>query len=214
MFKLDKTLQADSENWNDDTGFWPKQAEELLHQGEFAQVIELCEKNLVAEPYIVSARMIYTRALFGQNRLDEAIEQLYHVLSIDPDNMAALKMLGDVHYQREDFVSAMAAYGRVLEIDPDCRGLKCAFTPKETEAPQKLILERSPEAPTAGKTDSVERLFRTETVGDIYLKQGQLREALEIFRELADGNQNNRLSEKLANAERLAALKERRDVEH
>ena len=213
MFKLDKTLQDDSDNRAYNFEYWPKQAEELLNQGEFAQVIDLCEKNLVSEPYITSARMIYTRALFGQNRLDEAIEQLYHVLSIDPDNLAALKMLGDIHYQREDFVSAMAAYGRVLEIDPDCRGLKCAFSPKETEPSQKLILERSSESPVVGKTDSVERLFRTETVGDIYLKQGQVREALEIFRELAHDKQNHRLSEKLANVERLAAIKERRDVE-
>jgi len=213
MFKLDKTLQPESENWEYDFEFWPKQAEELLNRGELSHVIELCEKNLPADPGILSARIIYSRALCGLNRLDEAVEQLYQILSIDPDNMAALKLLGDTQYRNNDTVSAMASYGRVLEIDPDCRGLKCAFAPKELETPQKLVLQRSPETPVTAKTDLVERLFRTETVGDIYLKQGQLQEALEIFRELASETQNDRLNEKLANAKRLAALKEKRDVE-
>jgi len=213
MFKLDKTLQLDAEDWNYDFEFWPKQAEELLNQGEFSKVIELCEKSLLAEPGILSARIIYARALYGLNRFDEAAEQLYQILSIDPSHIAGLKMLGDIQYQKQEFVSAMASYGRVLEIDPDCRGLSCAFTAKVEEIPAKLTIVRGSETAVSAKAFLVERPFRTETVGDIYLKQGQLKEALEIFRELAHENQNNRISDKLAQAERLAAIKERRDVE-
>ncbi len=213
MFTLDKTLQLHAEDWNYDFEFWPKQAEELLNQGEFSKVIELCEKNIQTDSHILSARIIYSQALFSLNRLDDAAEQLYQILAIDPSHIAGLKMLGDVQYQKQEFVSAMASYGRVLEIDPDCRGLKSPFTAKVEETPAKLTIVRGAETTVSAKAFLVERPFRTETVGDIYLKQGQLREALEIFRELAHGNQNNRISDKLAQAERLAAIKERRDVE-
>ena len=241
MLKLDKTLLADSDNWNFDFEFWPRQAEEYLEKREYSKVIELCEKNIGSEPNLLSAKMIYAQALVGENRSADATEQLFQVLSLDPDNLAALKLLGDIQFRQNDFVSAMASYGRILEIDPDCRGLKCSFTPMETEMPETeiVVLERGPEpeveeavqvpvaeaipvsvpvplaetTTVATKTYLVDRPFRTETVGDIYLKQGQLKEALEIFRELAGDGQNNRIVEKLAVAEKIAAQKERRDVE-
>ncbi|HEX2897435.1 MAG TPA: tetratricopeptide repeat protein, partial [candidate division Zixibacteria bacterium] len=181
MFKPDKTLSADINGWSFDFEFWPKEAEKLFNQGEFVKVIELCETNLQNHSGLVGAKIIYARALKSADRPDDASEQLYQLLSQDPNNIAALKLLGDIQFQKEDVVGAMASYGRVLEIDPDCRGLKCLFAPKEEVVPQKLILERGPEEIVSTNVDPIEKLFRTETVGDIYLKQGQLREALEIF---------------------------------
>ena len=247
MLRLDKTLLADSESWDFDFEFWPRQAEEYLEQGEYSKAIELCEKNIGSEPNLLSAKMIYAQALVGENRNADATEQLFQVLSLDPDNLAALKLLGDIQYRQDEFVSAMASYGRILEIDPDCRGLKCSFTPKEIEMPEPeiVILERGPEPEVeiavavaealpisepvpipvevavamsepvllTAKSYLVDSPFRTETVGDIYLKQGQLKEALEIFRELATDGQNNRIVEKLAVAEKMASQKERRDGE-
>lgn len=213
MFKLDKTLSAQGNGWNYDFEFWPKEAESLLNQGEFSKAIELCEANLQNGVSVVGAKIIYAQALKAAGRTDDATEQLYQLLALDPNNIAALKLLGDIQFQKEDMVGAMASYGRVLEIDTDCRGLKCAFQPQEKETPQKLVLERGPEEISAAIVDPIEKLFRTETVGDIYLKQGQLREALEIFRELALENQSERITEKLANAEKLATLKEKRNVE-
>lgn len=213
MIKLEKTLSADASGWTFDFEFWPKEAEILLNQGEFGKVIELCESNLQNQSGLAGAKIIYVLALKSAERLDDSSEQLYQLLSQDPNNIAALKMLGDIQFQKNDTVGAMASYGRVLEIDPDCRGLACAFKPKEEETPQKLILERGPEEIAPAIIDPIEKLFRTETVGDIYLKQGQLREALEIFRELASEKQDERITEKLANAERLAVMKEKRNVE-
>ena len=132
MLKLDKTLLSNSDSWNFDFEFWPRQAEEYLEQGEYSKAIELCEKNIGSEPNLLSAKMIYAQALLGENRSDDATEQLFQVLSLDPGNLAALKLLGDIQYRQNDFVSSMASYGRILEIDPDCRGLKCDFTPKPT----------------------------------------------------------------------------------
>lgn len=213
MFKIDKTLQGDAGDGMFDMEFWPKHIEELFIQGEFARVIELCEKNLETEPGFLSARIFYTKALWELKRADDATGQLFRILSRDPDNMAALKILGDIQYQKEDFVSAMASYRRVLEIDPECRGLKCAFQVKESKVPQGHKLQLGPATALPVAINPLERLFRTETVGDIYLKQGQIHEALDIFRELAGEKQNERIIEKLANAERLAALKDRRNVE-
>jgi hypothetical protein len=44
--------------------------------------------------------------------------------------------------------------------------------------------------------------FYTETIGDLYLAQGHLRLAAEVFRTLNERNHNHRLAEKLAEAQR------------
>ena len=146
-------------------------------------------------------------------RAEEATERLYEVLAIDPNNVVALKILGDIRYSQHDVVSAMANYSRILEIDPDCRGIKSEMPVKKPEPVRQLILQRAPETAAPAKTLQLERPFRTETVGDIYLAQGQPRLAMEIFKELADLHQNPRMREKLASAEKMAGVREHRDVE-
>lgn len=195
--------------------FWPKQAEDFLLEKEYDKVIELCSNNIPAQPKLLSARLIYSRALRALRRINEAIEQLYEALAIDPDNFVALKLLGDIRFEQGDVVSAMANYSRILEIDPDCRGIKSDLPVKikEVEPARKITLQRPAETKVPEKTMNVGRPFRTETVGDLYLAQGQPRLAMEIFEELVELHQNNRLKEKLNNAERMVALKERRDVD-
>ncbi len=215
MLRLDKTLLADAESWDFNFEFWPRQAESYLEQGEYSKAIEICEKNIGSESKLLSAKLIYAKALIGENRSVDATEQLFQALSLDPDNLAALKLLGDIQYGQNDFVSAMASYSRILELDPDCRGLQCSFTPNIIDAAPVLIFKGSaePQVEAPAIKYLVASTFRTETVGDIYLKQGQVREALEIFRELAADGHNNRIVEKLALAEKMAAQKERRAVE-
>ncbi|MGH8015341.1 MAG: hypothetical protein ACREBV_04040 [Candidatus Zixiibacteriota bacterium] len=212
MFKLDKTLQIENENW--DFEFWPKQAKESLEQKEYGKVIELCEKHIGADTNLLSARLIYAAALRESARLDDATEQLYQILRFDTDHLAALKLLGDIHYQKNDSVSAMANYNRVLEIDPDCSGLKCDFSPVVVESLPQITLVKAPETVVITEIPQSRNPFMTETVADLYLKQGQPRRAIEIFKELLNGSNDERLTEKLAAAEKSAGQKGPRDVEY
>lgn len=216
MFNLDKTIKSSTADFDSNLEFWPSQAEKFLNQKEFDKVVDLCRQNLPNNPNLLSARLIYARALTYLKRDDEAIEQLYQVLSIDPDNVVALKILGDIRYGQEDVVSAMASYSRILEIDPECRGIKSDLPHREVEKEEetkKLVLQRAPEMAVPVNAFLIERPFRTETVGDLYLAQGQPRLAMEIFKELSELHQNPRLREKLTNAEKMVAQKERRDVD-
>jgi tetratricopeptide (TPR) repeat protein len=225
MFKLDETLENDSAAWNFDFEFWPKQAADLLEQGEFSKVIEIFEKNLGQDASLLSGRIILAKALIGLGRLEEAADQLYQVLSIDPNNLVGLKALGDIHFCKGDIVSALANYSRVLEIDPECTGLRCNYEPKPETAPSILTMVKGPEVesgsvPASGAESVMQpeqintrNPFSTETVADLYIKQGQPRLALEILRELSNESQDERLAEKIAAAEKIISQKERRDVE-
>lgn len=213
MFKPSVTLKTDPVDRDIDFEFWPKQAADYLNQGEFKKTIELCEQNLSTDSKLLSGRIIYVKALNSLNRYDEAVEQLYHILSIDPDHLVSLKMLGDIHFEKHDVVSAMANYSRVLEIDPNCGGLHCTFEPKQEETQSALILVKGREPVLEPAATSVRSPFTTETVADLYMKQGQPRLALAVLKELLNGSQDNRLTEKITAAEKMISQKERRDIE-
>jgi tetratricopeptide (TPR) repeat protein len=160
-----------------------------------------------AEPHLISGRLIYGQALYRSGQMEAAADQFRRVLALDPENIVALKFLGDIRFASGETDTALANYGRVLEIDPFCRGLACEIECPSAFTTRTITLARRAET----RSESVESLrdipFFTETIGDLYLNQGYPRLAARVFRMLAQGGDPPRISEKLALAE--SKIKER-----
>ncbi len=142
-------------------------------------------------------------ALYGAGQTDSAAEQFYRVLSLDPDNLVALKHLGDIKFAGGDETAAMANYARILEIDPHCRGLKSNLRTAEIQTARTITLSHEAEWATrreAGRCSRWKIPFYTETIGELYLSQGHPRLAAEVFRTLNEENQSPRLAQRLAEA--------------
>ncbi|MBD3401718.1 hypothetical protein GF420_02395, partial [candidate division GN15 bacterium] len=122
-------------------GYWPARAQKLVRQGKYASAVELCKEHLTAEPELVSGRVIYATALYLAGQTEPAAEQFYAVLSRDPDNLVALKYLGDIKYASGDELTAMTYYQRVQTLDPDGRGLACPCHPKQTETTRTVTIK-------------------------------------------------------------------------
>lgn len=192
-------------------GHPPAQAACYLVDGRPFRAIEICREHLREDPQSASARLIYALALYHTGQTTSAAEQFYGVLSVDPDNLAALKHLGDIQYAEGDEIAALANYARILEIDPHCRGLKSDLDAAKSQPTQTITLSREAESSTEKGAASSSRWkihFYTETIGDLYLAQGHPRLAAEVFRKLSERSQNPRLAEKLARAESRTREKE------
>jgi predicted Zn-dependent protease len=141
--------------------------------------------------------------LFHAGQIDSARKQFHELLARDPDNLVALKYLGDISFSDGSEASAMALYSRVLEVDPYCRGLCSPIRQAQTETTRTITLKATSER--AGILRQANRLrnipFYTETIGDLYLAQGYPRLAAEVFRTLSERSPNPRLAEKLTKAE-------------
>jgi tetratricopeptide (TPR) repeat protein len=214
MFSIDQTTHGTD---TDLGGYWPARAAQLLEEGKYSKAVELCRLNLSHESRLLSARLIYGRALFHAGQLESASEQFYHALSIDPNNVVALKYLGDICFRIGDELAAMANYERILEIDPYCSGLASQLKQERSRTTGRLTMVRKPQTEPAPSEPARKILFYTETMGDLYLKQGHSRLAAEVFRTMRQTSDNPRLAEKLAEAERRIAErriteKETRDV--
>ncbi len=192
------------------SGYWPARAARFLAEGKYSRAVETCKEGLAEEPGLVSGRTIYARALYHAGRTDSAVEQFYRVLALDPDNVVALKYLGDIKFTEQDEIGAFAFYRRVLEIDPHCREIACPVDLPKAEPTRTITIQRAPElSPVKPRESLREIVFYTETVGDLYLAQGHARLAAEVFRSLNDRNPNPRLAYKLEQAEKKIQTKER-----
>ena len=194
------------------TGYWTARAAKYFYEGQYSRAVVLCKENLPHHTSLVSAHLIYARALYHAGQLDSAAEQLFAVLALDTDNIVALKYLGDLNYRRGDEFTAMSYYLRILELDPLCEGLKSDLNNQPSgvkETTRTITISRPGEKTPSKKKPLLRDIhFYTETVGDLYLAQGHPRLAAEVFRVLNNREQNPRLIEKLSKAEQKVKEKE------
>jgi tetratricopeptide (TPR) repeat protein len=172
----------------------------------------LCKQHLPDEPELVSGRIIYALALFRAGQMESASEEFYRILSRDPENLVALKYLGDIKFAQGDEFAAMANFARILEIDPYTRGVCGRLAKQPAETTTTITLRRGTEAsPDSDSTPLRQVPFVTETMGDLYLAQGHSRLAAAVFRSLQQQAGNPRLAEKLAQAEHNVKEKDRKE---
>ena len=184
------------------SGYWVAVAAKRLADGKYSEVITVCRENLENQPDLLSGRLIYAQALYRSGQAEAAAIQFRLVLALDPINIVAMKYMGDIAFDAGDIGSALGNYGRILEIDPFCRGLKSDIIRHRTDTTRTITLTRRTEVKTDPAAENLREIpFYTETIGDLYLAQGYPRLAARVFRKLSRENESPRITEKLTLAE-------------
>src|ERR1041384_5122222 len=93
-------------------------ANEYRKVGDFDQAIFICQEYLPQQPGHMSGHIVFGQALFEAKRLPEAKAVFETALSLDPENLIALRHLGDISRDLGDFTAAKGWYDRVLPADP------------------------------------------------------------------------------------------------
>ena len=86
--------------------------------------IDKTEQEAEAKPKDVEAwvklgTVCMRAALFDHSYYDKAAKAYAHVLKLDPDNLDALRGIGDIDYDQQKFDQATAAYEHYLKKKPD-----------------------------------------------------------------------------------------------
>lgn len=184
-------------------GYWPALAMEYFMEKKYARAIELCMIRLKEYPEILSGRIVYARSLYHTGQYEAAEEQFYKILRYDPDNLVALKYLGDLKFKAGEETTAFAYYSKIIEIEPNTNALSSPVNFDKSSAEELtrvLVLKKKTEETEITDIKELplrELPFKTETLGDLLLKQGHPRLALQIFQELAEKNGNPQLLEKI-----------------
>lgn len=93
-------------------------ANEFRKTGDAEQAVMICEEFLPQQPGHMSGHIVYGQALFDLRRLDEARTVFETALTLDPENLIALRHLGDIARAHGDPETARHWYQRVLDADP------------------------------------------------------------------------------------------------
>src|SRR5919201_7132222 len=72
-------------------------AEEYRRAGDNEQAIKICRDGLGRHPGYLSAQVTLGRALIELGQFEEARRELEAVLSVAPDNLAAIRALANIH---------------------------------------------------------------------------------------------------------------------
>lgn len=93
-------------------------ANEYRKAGDFDQAIFICQEYLPQQPGHMSGHIVFGQALFEAKRLPEAKTVFETALSLDPENLIALRHLADISRDLGDIPAARTWYERVLHADP------------------------------------------------------------------------------------------------
>jgi tetratricopeptide (TPR) repeat protein len=93
-------------------------ANEYRKAGDLTQAISICRTYVPQQPGHMSGQIVFGQALFEAGEFDESRTVFESALQLDPENLIALRQLGDIARERGEIGSARAWYGRVLDADP------------------------------------------------------------------------------------------------
>ena len=93
-------------------------ANELRKLGDLEQAIALCRTHLPQQPHNVSGHIVLAQALFEAGNTPDARSTFEAALDLDPENLIALRYLGDIARAQGEHSTARQLYERVLDADP------------------------------------------------------------------------------------------------
>lgn len=127
--------------------FFAPLANEYRKAGDLDAAIDLCRMHLEEQPGHLSGHIVFGQALFESARTAEAKTIFEAALTLDPENLIALRHLGDIAKNGGDVPAATHWYNRVLEADPRNEEVTALIDSlsKETSASNVVVAE--PHAP-------------------------------------------------------------------
>jgi len=93
-------------------------ANEYRKGGQPKRAIEICRAQLAQMPGHMSGLIVFGQALYEASEFEEARQVFERALTLDPENLIALRSLGDMSLQSGNTPEARRWYMRLLDADP------------------------------------------------------------------------------------------------
>jgi tetratricopeptide (TPR) repeat protein len=164
-------------------------ADACRKNGDVDKAIELCEAGLERYPDYASAHVILGKCFYDKGATERSRAEFERVIEIDPENMVALKFMGDILMSEGDRDGAISNYRRILAIDPTNEEVSGTLEGLENEFREKEI-DLSDKKNIKGARQTGE--MATMTLAGIYTAQGYYNKALKIYEEILEVEPGNR----------------------
>lgn len=120
-------------------------ANEYRKGGQPKRAIEICRAHLAQMPGHMSGQIVFGQALFEAGEWAEARTVFERALTLDPENLIALRSLGDMALHAGDTAEARSWYTRLLEADP--KDMAVVALVSEIDTSREAAASPPPETP-------------------------------------------------------------------
>lgn len=205
--EIDKLERKHAEN--PDGRFFVPLANAYRRAGDGDAAERLLRAGVARHPGYLSARIVLGRCLADRGAIAEAEDEFRYVVSEDPQNVVALRTLAELALQEGHIDEALGWYHELLAVDPQNEEarraldeLQAAETPADTtptgtdsartrdhdgrEGDAPVMMEEGTAAVHALIDDDPEVPLEvvTETIAELYARQGLHDRAAAVYREL------------------------------
>ncbi|NWF54530.1 MAG: tetratricopeptide repeat protein [Syntrophaceae bacterium] len=215
-----------------DPFFFVQEAESLREQKKYAEAIQTCQEGLRKVPEALAGRLILGKCYLESGRIPEARKELERVAQAVEECLPVYKLLAQVYLEEKNVDKALEALRKTLLFPGVEEGTAKKLTPLEKgllhrgshppfstppafqmEAP-KEVTPGTKEFKTMPEEDpSIKAAIQTDTLAEIYIKQGHLDRALSVYQDiLARDPQNAAAREKFDSLKDRIQKKEREET--
>jgi len=127
--------------------FFAPLANEYRKAGDLEAAIDLCRMHLEEQPGHLSGHIVYGQALYESARSADARAVFEAALQLDPENLIALRHLGDIAKSDGDATTATHWYQRVLEADPRNEEVTALIESLKQAPPASTVVIAEQQAP-------------------------------------------------------------------
>jgi len=110
---LEKHISKDK-----DSVLFARLADRRLENDEVEKAIQICEQGLQKHPYYITGHLVMAKCYLAASFKKEAKEELYRVLTFDPNNVVANKLLSVLLEEEGDNDSALEYRKSIILADP------------------------------------------------------------------------------------------------
>jgi len=162
-------------------------ADAYRKSGQVDAAIEILERGIERFPDYASAHVILGKCYYDKGATERAKSEFARVISLDAENMVALKFMGDILLAEDKKSQAAEYYRKILAIDPTNDEITKALKAMEEALPAKEIdlTDRG------AARDERPRELATITLAGIYAAQGYYNKALRMYSEVLEREPEN-----------------------
>ena len=172
---------------NPDSMVFVQLADAYRRAGNLEQSVEVCLQGLERHPTYTTARVILGRNYFDLGKLDEAASEFHQIETVDPENILAHRMLGQIALNKGQFADAISRQQKVLALDPDDSTAQDLLQ-QALQAKQGESASKQGSAPRGASPDEHAQALK---VADIYIKKRALDKATEVVQEILASDPNH-----------------------
>jgi tetratricopeptide (TPR) repeat protein len=164
-----------------------KLAEKYFSSGDIEKAIEICEKGEKNNPDYITLKFFRSKLLYHIKRFEQAKKIIELILKEKPDYVPGYKILGDIFIQEQNWEQAKVNFQKALFLDPWDDTIQ-----ERLESIEKIKKEK-------GLKNG--DIFLTPSMAELYVKQGLVLEAVNIYRKLYKARKNKKYLERIEELE-------------